>query len=79
MKDRRKQRKRVLVLQLKGSKIERAYTSSFQLVAENGKNVLGVGRGAIMNAISRNNGVFENDKCKIYYRPIEQKRWTKWM
>ena len=47
MKDRRKQRKRVLVLQLKGSKIERAYTSSFQLVAEYGKDVLGVGRGAI--------------------------------
>lgn len=68
----------MLVLQIKGSKIKKVYTSSFQLVSQNGKGVLGIGRGAIMNALSKNNGVFENAKCKIYYRPIEQKQWAEW-
>lgn len=68
----------MLVLQIKGSKLKRMYTSSFQLVSKNGKDVLGVGRGAIMNALSKNNGIFENDKCKIFYRPVVYKKWAEW-
>ena len=78
MTDKNKQRKRVLVLQIKGSKIKKIYTSSFQLVAKNSKEILGVGRGAIMNALSKNNGVFENARCKIYYHQIEHKKWAEW-
>lgn len=66
------------MLQIKDSKIQKTYTSSFCLFSEYGKAVLGIGRGALMNALSKNNGTFENKKCRIYYRPVIQKKWAEW-
>lgn len=73
-------RKRVVVLQYKGKgkKAIFTYNTCAELAVENNKDKIGVSLNALWNALSKNDGVFENEKCKIYYRQVENKDNIEW-
>lgn len=64
--------KRVVVLELKdGTQDISVYSSSVKLVLANQQKI-GIGLGALWNALSKTNGNFENKKCRIYYKYIDK-------
>lgn len=73
-----KTRKRIVVLQYKGDDTPLVYSTCVELVAVNGKEKIGAGVGAIWNSLCKNNGVFENANCKIYYRTLNHHIKTEW-
>lgn len=70
--------KRVIVLQIKDTKEEKTYSTCPELVVDNDKKKIGVGLGALWNALAKNNGFYENKKCKVFYRKIDNKQQTEW-
>lgn len=74
----RKPRKRVVVLRYKGSSKLLAYGSCVELTAANGKDKIGVELGAIWNSLCKNNGTFENERCRIFYKPIRYQQNPEW-
>ncbi len=74
----KKARKRVVVLQYKDDSEMLVYGSCVELAAANGKEKIGVELGAIWNGLCKNNGVFENDRCKIFYKPIRCRKNLEW-
>lgn len=70
--------KRVIVLQIKDTKEEKTYSTCPELVVANDKERIGVGLGALWNALAKNNGFYENKKCKVFYRKIANKQQTEW-
>ncbi len=71
-----KTRKRIVVF--KDNDTPLVYGTCVELVADNGKEKIGAGLGAIWNSICKNNGVFENANCKIYYRTLDHHIKTEW-
>lgn len=71
-------RKRIVVLELKKEKETLVYSTCAELAVANGKNKIGIELGALWNALSKNDGVYENDLCKIYYRKIENNKNPEW-
>lgn len=71
-------RKRIVVLEFKKEKETRVYSTCAELAVSNDKNKIGVSLGALWNALAKNNGVYENDLCKIYYRKIENHKNVEW-
>ena len=70
--------KRVVVLQYKHKKAIFAYNTCAELAVANDKSKIGVSLGALWNALAKNDGVYENELCKIYYRKIENNNNTEW-
>ena len=71
-------RKRIVVLEFKKEKETHVYSTCAELVMANGKDKIGIELGALWNALAKNNGIYENDLCKIYYRKIENSNNTEW-
>lgn len=64
--------RRVVVLEMKApKKSTRLYKSCPELVSHN-KDDIGIGLGALWNALYKGHGFYENKKCKIYYKDIER-------
>lgn len=70
--------KRVVVLSYKATKKIFIYNTCAELAVANDKSKIGISLGALWNALSKNNGVYENNICKIYYRKIKQQNDTEW-
>ena len=61
-------KKRIVVLAFKeDTEREYIYPSVPELIREQGENI-GITRNALWNALSKNNGVYENKVCRICYR-----------
>ena len=71
-------RKRVVVLEFKNRKSSYVYNTCPELVAEQGKRI-GVTLNALWNALAKNNGAYENERCKIYYRKISHAKNKEWV
>ena len=71
-------RKRIVVLEFKKEKETQVYSTCAELAVSNDKSKIGVSLGALWNALAKNNGVYENDLCKIHYRKIENNNNTEW-
>ena len=70
-------RKRVVVLELKNKKTNYVYNTCPELVVAQGKRI-GVTLNALWNALAKNNGAYENERCKIYYRKISHAKNKEW-
>ncbi len=71
-------RKRVVVLQFKPKKDVFVYNTCLELVNANNKNKIGVSLNTLWNALAKNDGVYENNLCKIYYRKIVNSKNIEW-
>lgn len=71
-------RKRVVVLEIKNRKSSYVYNTCPELVVEQGKRI-GVTLNALWNALAKNNGAYENERCKIYYRKISHAKNKEWV
>lgn len=71
-------RKRVVVLEFKNRKSSYVYNTCPELVVEQGKRI-GVALNALWNALAKNNGAYENERCKIYYRKISHAKNKEWV
>lgn len=71
-------RKRVVVLEFKNKKTNYVYNTCPELVVAQGKRI-GVTLNALWNALAKNNGVYENERCKIYYRKISYSKNKEWV
>lgn len=70
-------RKRVVVLEFKNKKTNYVYNTCPEIVVAHGKKI-GVTLNALWNALAKNDGIYENKRCKIYYRKIENNNNTEW-
>lgn len=71
--------KRVVVLERKDMDCKKEYFGTcVELAVKHGKEDIGVGLGAIWNALSKNGGRFENKKCSIYYQPTKKIKRITW-
>jgi hypothetical protein len=67
--------KRVVILEMKaGPPKMNVYPNCPELVLDNGKQI-GITLNSLWNALSKGKGIYENKKCKIYYK--ELKKWKK--
>lgn len=67
--------KRVVILEMKTEPPKMSvYPNCPELVLDNGKQI-GVTLNSLWNALSKGKGIYENKKCKIYYK--ELKKWKK--
>lgn len=71
-------RKRVVVLEFKNKKTNYVYNTCPELVVAQGKRI-GVTLNALWNALAKNNGAYENERCKIYYRKISHEKNKEWV
>lgn len=71
-------RKRVVVLELKNKKKNYVYNTCPELVVAHGKKI-GVTLNALWNALAKNDGIYENERCKIYYRKISHAKNKEWV
>mgnify|MGYP003458728727 FL=1 len=71
-------RKRVVVLEFKNKKTNYVYNTCPELVVAQGKRI-GVTLNALWNALAKNNGAYENERCKIYYRKISHAKNKEWV
>ena len=71
-------RKRVVVLEFKNKKTEYVYNTCSELVVAQGKRI-GVTLNALWNALAKNDGIYENKRCKIYYRKISHAKNKEWV
>jgi hypothetical protein len=71
-------RKRVVVLEFKNRNSSYVYNTCPELVVEQGKRI-GVTLNALWNALAKNNGAYENERCKIYYRKISHAKNKEWV
>lgn len=71
-------RKRVVVLGFKNKKTNYVYNTCPELVVAHGKKI-GVTLNALWNALAKNDGVYENERCKIYYRKISHAKNKEWV
>lgn len=70
-------RKRVVVLEFK-KKTNYVYNTCPELVVAQGKRI-GVTLNALWNALAKNDGIYENERCKIYYRKISHAKNKEWV
>lgn len=68
--------KRVVVVQLKGKKPE-SFLTCPEIYLRYDKNIIGISLNALWNALAKD-GCYENKKCKISYRNIEQLKAIVW-
>lgn len=71
-------RKRVVMLEFKNKKTNYVYNTCPELVVAQGKRI-GVTLNALWNALAKNNGAYENERCKIYYRKISHAKNKEWV
>lgn len=71
-------RKRVVVLEFKNKKTNYVYNTCPELVVAQGKRI-GVTLNALWNALAKNDGTYENERCKIYYRKINHAKNKEWV
>lgn len=71
-------RKRVVVLEFKNKKKNYVYNTCPELVVAHGKKI-GVTLNALWNALAKNDGIYENERCKIYYRKISHAKNKEWV
>lgn len=71
-------RKRVVLLEFKNRKSSYVYNTCPELVVEQGERI-GVTLNALWNALAKNNGAYENERCKIYYRKISHAKNKEWV
>ena len=65
--------KKIVILYNKHTGEETPFSSVSRLVRETSKEILGIGLGALYNALSQNNGEYENARVKVCYKHIETK------
>lgn len=70
--------KRVVILKLRGEKNLSVYPTVAELVARNGKDILGIETQALWNALSAGGGRFSNKRCEIYYKDVKDAQQTTW-
>ena len=70
-------RKRVVVLEFKNKKTNYVYNTCPELVVAQGEKICET-LNALWNALAKNDGIYENKRCKIYYRKIENNNNTEW-
>lgn len=71
-------RKRVVVLEFKNKKTNYVYNTCPELVVAHEKKI-GVTLNALWNALAKNDGIYENERCKIYYRKISHAKNKEWV
>ena len=62
--------KRVIRLKDKKTGIVFSYSTVAELVKRNGEERLGIGLNALYNAMSKNDGKWENKEYEVYYEDI---------
>ncbi|MBQ5478156.1 MAG: hypothetical protein IIT64_10205 [Bacteroidaceae bacterium] len=62
--------KRVVLLEWKETNVAQVFKSVSDLVRHEGM-AIGIGKGALWNALSKNGGKYENKVCRIQYKEIE--------
>ena len=69
--------KRIIILHDKATGEETPFPSVARLVRKVGKESIGIGEGALYNALCKNKGWYENAKVRVYYKrtEIEPKTW----
>ena len=70
-------RKRVVVLEFINKNSNYVYNTCPELVVAHGEKI-GVTLNSLWNALAKNEGIYENKRCKIYYRKIENNNNTEW-
>ena len=70
--------KRIVRLKNKHTGEINSYPTIADLVRRNGVKTLGIGLNALYNAVSRNNGSWENGDYGVYYENINlgNKEWS---
>ncbi len=63
--------KKIVILKNKQTGEETPFPSVANLVRQTDKALLGIGKGALWNALSRNNGHYENPRITVQYRYVE--------
>lgn len=71
-------RKRVVILEFKNKKTSYVYNTCPELVVAQDKRI-GVTLNALWNALAKNDGTYENERCKIYYRKISHAKNKEWV
>ncbi len=62
--------KRIVILHDKATGEETPFPSVAKLVRKAGDGFIGIGIGALYNALCTNGGWYENDKVRVYYKKI---------
>lgn len=62
--------KRVVLLEWKDGRQSQTYRSVSALVRREGSGI-GIGLGALWNALSKGGGVYENRVCRIQYKQMQ--------
>jgi hypothetical protein len=63
--------KKIVILHNKQTGEETPFPTVARLIRETDKELLGIGKGALWNALSRNGGIYENMKVRVFYKHIE--------
>ena len=63
--------KKIVILKNKQTGEETPFPTVASLVRQTDKALLGIGKGALWNALSRNNGHYENQRVAVDYRYVE--------
>ena len=71
-------RKRVVVLEFTNKKTNYVDNTCHEVVVAQGKRI-GVTLNALWNALAKNDGIYENKRCKIYYRKISYAKNKEWV
>lgn len=69
--------KRLVILHDKASGEETPFPSVATLVRKMGEESIGIGEGALYNALSKNGGWYENKNIRVFYKitDITPKAW----
>ena len=68
--------KKIAILHNKATGEETPFPSVAKLVRKTSEEIIGIGAGALYNALCKNGGWYENQKVRIYYKKIEIKPTT---
>lgn len=68
--------RRIVILHNKETGEETPFPTVARLIRKTDKESIGIGPGALYNALSQNDGWYENKKIRIYYKRIETKPET---
>ncbi len=68
--------KRIVILHNKATGEETPFPNVATLVRKTGDESIGIGIGALYNALSKNGGWYENQRVRIYYKKTDIKPQT---
>lgn len=71
-------RKRIIVYRDKADGKEEFFPTCTELVKVHGKNDTGVTIGSLWNGLNKGCGHFENARCEIFYKPVQDLEILTW-